>query len=119
MFYNACLCLIKLSVLFLYVGLGDPSLRRAAYIMIVIVGCQGFANVLTCAFQCSPVRAAWDLTVTNGKCINIDAFYLTNAALNITTDIMTYCLPLKMAWGLALPNKQKIILSITFGLGFL
>jgi len=118
-FYNACLGFIKLSVLTLYSRLGDASLRRAALIMIAVVACQCLANVLTCALQCSPVAAAWDLSITNKKCININDFYLANAALNITTDLITYFLPIRLVYGLPLPTKQKIAMYVTFGLGFL
>lgn len=82
-----------------------------------VVACQATANVLVCILQCTPVSAAW--YVTPGKCININAFYLINAALNITTDLITYTLPIRLIINLQTPLKQKIALSIMFGLGFM
>ena len=87
--------------------------------MTVVVGCQASANVLTCLFQCSPVRKAWDTTVTTGHCINIDAFYLANAALNIFTDVLTYLLPIDLVRHLQMPTRQKVGLGLMLGLGFL
>ena len=118
-FYNACLGFIKTSVLALYMRLGNPTLRRRAMFMAVVVGCQATANVMTCLFQCSPVKKAWDLTVITGHCVNIDAFYLANAALNILTDFLTYILPIDLVRHLQIPTKQKFGLGVMLGLGLL
>ncbi|KAJ0114139.1 hypothetical protein J7T55_007973 [Diaporthe amygdali] len=117
-FYNACLGFIKTSVLALYTRLGDRDLRRLAYIIIGVVTCQAGANVIVCIFQCTPVQAAYDLNITNKKCININAFYLANAAVNISTDFLTYTLPLKMVSKLNMPKRQKIGLGVMMSLGF-
>lgn len=95
-FYNACLGFIKISVLALYMRLGDRTLRRLAVVMIVVVGCQASGNVFAAIFQCTPVAAAYDQSITDKKCININAFYLANAAVNIFTDLLTYTLPIKL-----------------------
>jgi hypothetical protein len=52
-----------------------------------------------------------------GKCININAFYLANAALTITTDFITYALPMPTLWSLKMPSQQKIALMGILGLG--
>ncbi|MCJ1473090.1 hypothetical protein MMC13_001740 [Lambiella insularis] len=118
-FYNACLGFIKTSVLSLYARLGDPQLRKLALGMIVIVACQAVANVLTCIFQCSPIPAAWDLSITEKTCVDINAFYLANAALNIATDLLSYALPIRLVLKLQVPFKQKVILFVMFFLGLL
>lgn len=99
--------------------LGDPWLRRLAMIMLLVVSMQALANCCAAAFQCSPIRAAWDLSIKEKTCINTNAFYLANAALNIFTDLLTYTLPIRLVFDLQLPQKQKIILGIMLGLGFL
>ncbi|KAF2816329.1 uncharacterized protein BDZ99DRAFT_566171 [Mytilinidion resinicola] len=116
-FYNACLGFIKTSVLALYMRLGDRNLRRTAIVMTGVVGCQATANVLTCIFQCNPVSAAWDITITEKKCVNINAFYLANAALNIATDLLTYTLPVKLVIRLQVPRNQRIALGVMLCLG--
>lgn len=147
-FYNACLGFIKTSVLALYARLGDRELRRLAFIIIGVVTCQAGANVIVCIFQCTPVEAACepaphnpmppvpfrrssreysdifisrpdDLNITDKKCININAFYLANAAVNISTDFLTYTLPIKMITKLQMPKRQKIGLGVMMSLGFL
>ncbi|KAK8069789.1 hypothetical protein PG994_006405 [Apiospora phragmitis] len=118
-FYNACLGFIKISVLALYARLGDRTLTRLAYIMLGVVGCQAGGNVLAAIFQCNPIRAAYDITIPAGekKCINVNAFYLANAAVNIFTDLLTYTLPIKLVVRLQVPRRQKIGLAVILCLG--
>jgi len=96
--------------------LGDAQLRRRAMFMFAVVGLQARANVLTCIFQCTPVKAIWDLT---SHCVDINPFYLANAALNIATDIITHALPIDLVWHLQLPTKQKFGLALMLFLGLL
>lgn len=58
------------------------------------------------------------MTITNKTCVNINAFYLANAALNIATDLITYSLPIRLALNLQVSYKQKLALVIMFSLGF-
>jgi rhodopsin domain-containing protein len=120
-FYNACLGFIKVSVLALYMRLGDRLLRRLAIGMLGVIICQAGANVLACIFQCSPIKAAYDITVPpeDVKCVNINAFYLANAAVNIFTDVLTYSLPIPMLVRLQIPRRQKVGLCVILGLGLL
>ncbi|KAF2639601.1 hypothetical protein P280DRAFT_519008 [Massarina eburnea CBS 473.64] len=120
-FYNACLGFIKISVLSLYLRLGDPWLRRLSFVMLGVVCCQAGGNVLACIFQCRPIKAAYDLRVTDEqkKCININAFYLANAAVNIFTDILTYTMPIHLVMNLQVPRGQKVGLGVILSLGLL
>ncbi|OJJ45858.1 hypothetical protein ASPZODRAFT_119101 [Penicilliopsis zonata CBS 506.65] len=117
MFYLACLGFIKSSVLVYYTHLENRMLTRLAYIMLGVISCQAGSFVLVAAFQCGPIHKAWDPTVP-GKCVNIDVFYLANAALNITTDLITYMLPMNVILRLHIPNRQKagILVILCFGL---
>ncbi|KAI9704141.1 MAG: hypothetical protein M1836_007002 [Candelina mexicana] len=117
LFYNACLGCIKASVLALYARLGDPALRRLSLFMIGVIAAQALSSVLTCIFQCKPVNGVWDPTVTHMKCVNISAFYLANAALNILTDFLTYTLPLRLVWQLQMPRRQKTGVALMLCLG--
>lgn len=117
--YNATLGFIKTSALALYSRLGDRSLRRWFLVLIVVVASQAVANVLVCIFQCSPVSAAWDTSITKKTCVDINAFYLANAATNITTDLVTYLLPMNLVRKLQLPMKQRMAVGFMLGLGLL
>lgn len=87
--------------------------------MTAIVAAQGISNVLAIVLQCIPVNGAWDSTVTSKKCIDINAFYLGNAVANITTDLITYILPMQLLSMIQLPRKQKVALGVMLCLGFL
>ncbi|KKY16294.1 putative integral membrane protein [Phaeomoniella chlamydospora] len=116
-FYNACLGFIKISVLSLYARLGDRTLKKMAFVMVVIVASSATANVLVCIFQCSPIAAAWNSAITEKTCVNINAFYLANAGTNIATDVMTYMLPWNTVRKLQIPKKQKIAVGVMLCLG--
>lgn len=117
-FYNACLGFIKTSALALYMRLGDRTLRRLSIVMIGVVTCQASANVLVAIFQCTPISAAWNQT-GDFTCIDVNAFYLANAAVNIFTDLLTYSLPIPLAFKLQMPLRQRIGLAVILGLGLL
>ncbi|KAJ5247436.1 hypothetical protein N7468_002419 [Penicillium chermesinum] len=116
MFYLACLGFVKTSVLCFYIRLGDRVLTRMSYVMIGVIVCQAGSFVLVAAFQCSPVSMAWTSTGP-GKCVDINVFYLCNAALNILTDLLTYSLPARVILKLQIPQKQKIALIFILCLG--
>lgn len=119
-FYNACLGFIKTSVLALYMRLGDRTLGRLSTVMMAVVACQATANVLVCIFQCGPIRAAYDITIpaADKRCIDINAFYLANAAVNILTDVLTYALPIPLVLKLQVPLAQRVGLGVALCLGF-
>ncbi|KAJ5774854.1 hypothetical protein N7457_009750 [Penicillium paradoxum] len=116
MFYLATLGFIKTSVLWFYTRLGDRYLTRLSWMMMVVIATQATSFVLVAAFQCQPIDEAW-LASGKGKCVDINVFYLCNAALNIVTDVLTYTLPIKVIFGLQMPQKQKIVLGFILCLG--
>lgn len=118
MFYLACLGFVKTSVLWFYTRLGDRYLTRMSYIMMAVIICQATSFVLVAAFQCQPISMAWTGTGP-GKCVDINVFYLANAALNIFTDLLTYSLPIRVISKLQMPRKQKIALGFILCLGLL
>ncbi|KAI6370943.1 hypothetical protein MCOR25_004075 [Pyricularia grisea] len=119
--YNACLGFIKISVLALYMRLGDKRLRTLAVVMILVVAAQTTANVLVCILQCTPVRAAYDVTMPREAktCININAFYLATSACNILTDLLTYSLPIPLVLRLQVTRPQRVGLAVMLSLGLL
>ncbi|KAH0345151.1 integral membrane protein, partial [Aureobasidium melanogenum] len=117
-FYNSCLGFLKASILAFYLRLGDVQLNRLAQILLAIVICQALANVFTCIFQCTPIAAAYTTELSKtAKCVNITAFYLTNAALTIVTDLSTYILPFHLVRKLQISKRQKVGLAVMLGLG--
>ena len=75
---------------------------------------SGFFSPL---LNCVPIARNWDKTV-QGRCLPTTPLWLTNAALNIATD-MIILLPLPVIRSLRLPLKQKPSLAIIFAFGLL
>lgn len=115
--YTISLGFIKTSVLALYLRL-TPSrtFRRSVKVMLYICCAQTVSSLLVITFQCYPVNHLWD-TEMEGKCININAFYMANSVLNICTDFATYALPMRTLWALQMPRPQKLALVVILGLG--
>lgn len=118
MFYLATLGFVKTSVLWFYTRLGDRYLTRLSWIMMGVITAQAISFVLVAAFQCQPIDEAW-VASGEGQCVNINVFYLCNAALNILTDVLTYTLPIKVIFTLQMPTKQKAVLGVILCLGLL
>ncbi|KAL9118458.1 MAG: hypothetical protein Q9187_004996, partial [Circinaria calcarea] len=107
----------KLSVLFLYRRLFPPkNLRKALIIVGAVVLCYNVAAVFVVIFQCYPIQANWDPTVS-GHCINYGHFVLLIGILNILSDVAILSLPLPVLWRLQISRNQKWVLSGIFLLG--
>lgn len=82
------------------------------------------AVALTTIFQCTPIRAAWVLTLQptadpSSKCIDNNGFFIGNGVPNIFTDLCILVMPLHEVYKLHIPRSQKIALGGVFMLGAL
>ncbi|KAI9831473.1 MAG: hypothetical protein M1819_005072 [Sarea resinae] len=116
--YNPALMSTKTSVLLFYLSLSknDPVFRWESLITLIVVNVAGLALTLLNAFQCRPVRAAFQYpTSATAHCTDVVVLYLSSAPVNILTDMAIFFIPLPILTSMRLPRKQKIILIITFG----
>lgn len=90
-----------------------------AFAIMFYVTASSVVSVIFFTFPCQPVAAAWDITIPNPRCINEVAWIYANAALNISTDVLTLILPIKLCWGLQRTFKQKLLLIVLFMMGSL
>ena len=111
----------KASLLLLYYRLFSPSrrFRLAVYVCSAVVFCQWFSIALVSTFQCRPIAAFWDKSIQGAECIDLLRFTIVSGVLNLSTDVMTLCLPIRMVWGLNMTTTQKITLTCIFLLGLL
>jgi hypothetical protein len=117
MAYSASAMFVKLSLLAFYLRLSpNKTFRITVYTMMAVSICFGVGSVLSAGLQCIPTAMLWDINV-KGKCLDINLFYFANAALNIVTDTIIYCLPIPTLWKLQLPVVQRIGLCVVLGLG--
>ncbi|PSN69123.1 hypothetical protein BS50DRAFT_521432, partial [Corynespora cassiicola Philippines] len=122
-FYNTTLGMVKLSVISLYHrvlrGIQSRNLPIVLWVVFGIVSANTIANVLVAIFQCSPIAAAWDVTIAVDakRCVDINAFYLGNAITGLTTDLIVYLLSIPIVMPLQMETKVKLQLLATMLVG--
>lgn len=119
-FYVCAITFIKLSIIVSYLRIFPyNTLRLSMYLTAAVTVGLFIASVPATIFQCSPVSAAWDLTIDNAdsKCFTFINFLYASTAINVTTDLVLCTAPLPYFWNLQLPKKQKIIVSSLFFIG--
>lgn len=68
-------------------------------------------------FSCIPLKAAWDVTITDAKCIPIRSIYLGGSVPNVVIDAVVVAMPLPYVWRLHASLPQRLILAGMFVLG--
>jgi hypothetical protein len=116
--YCAMLAFAKASLLCFYYRMSQIRWVRitSAYLGIIITA-YSIALILSLSFACNPIKKAWDVTVTEGTCINRPAVYVLLAVLNIATDVILLVIPIPMVWRLQMPVAQKIGVVVVFLIG--
>ena len=68
---------------------------------------------------CQPLAFNWDQTIPGGHCGNGVAAYIAAHSINFALDGSLAILPMPVLWGLQMPTRKKIEISIMFSLGTL
>ncbi|KAJ5139178.1 uncharacterized protein N7515_004026 [Penicillium bovifimosum] len=90
--------------------------------MIVFQVLFSLSGSFVLAFQCTPARAAFDLTITNAKCYTqYKLFQITlyQAVLIFVCDVIILVAPLIILCGLNMPTRKIIALMAIFGSGII
>lgn len=116
--YNLSLVLCKLAITMQYRRIFDtPLIRKICNCVVAFLAVYGCWTVIGSALMCIPVQFFWG--VGEGTCMDRLAFWFSNAALNIASDIFVLVLPMPLLRKLQVPTRQKIILMILFLFGTL
>lgn len=68
-------------------------------------------------FNCHPIRAQWDITITDKRCtISQGTIYISGSIPNVVTDVLILLMPVPYVWRLRAPLAQKLILGAMFAL---
>ncbi|RFU35292.1 hypothetical protein B7463_g1045, partial [Scytalidium lignicola] len=119
--YEVCMTLIKLAVAIFLLRIAVK--RRFIWLIkgsMVILTVWSLSLFLFTIFECSPVQAQWDITITDGKCISphsIEQATYAQSALGISTDWFYAVLPLLMLWNVKLGIRKKVTVGIILGMG--
>ncbi|RHZ52698.1 hypothetical protein CDV55_103566 [Aspergillus turcosus] len=116
--YKVVITVNKISFLCLYLRIFiQPTFRRICYGGIAFLTAWGLAYILVTIFQCTPVAAFWDKTITHKTCVNSKAQWLSYAVINIVCDVLILAMPIYPVSKLHLARGKKIALAVIFGLG--
>ena len=119
MVYASALTTIKISILLFYRRLFITArFKLVTDILGGIVLVWWLVVIILQTVQCRPISGIWDTSVT-ASCINPQRYYIGVAAVNIATDVLMLCLPVRMVWRLQTSIANKIALTITFLTGAL
>ncbi|KAM7194241.1 hypothetical protein V8F33_007387 [Rhypophila sp. PSN 637] len=118
-FYAAASTFTKLSIITSYLRIfPETSLRRLLYATAVLVVGIGISAIFATIFQCWPVQSAWDFSIEHRQCFQFRDFLYANAAISIVTDFLLVAAPLPYFWSLRLPLRQRLVICVLFGVGF-
>jgi hypothetical protein len=118
-FWGFELLLVKYSILCLYLRIfPNVWLKRAVYAFMAFTACFTLPLIGLAAFQCTPIRAIWDLQEQGtAKCIDYIAVLRLTVAYEIVAEIVLFSLPIPIVLKLQMKTSKKIQLMVFFGLG--
>ncbi|CAG7555849.1 unnamed protein product [Fusarium equiseti] len=116
--YNPVQCGAKLALLLVYRRLAPLKwFQILIWITGFVVVGSSVAITFVTIFPCRPVRAGWDITITDAKCIDRPAVYQATAILGAITDAMVLAIPLPVVIRLKISWRQKVGLLCFFCIG--
>ncbi|ODH49273.1 hypothetical protein GX48_04613 [Paracoccidioides brasiliensis] len=87
--------LMKISIILFYLRIFPPTrVHIVCKTLIFFILGYSFASCVVVIFMCRPVEKFWDVQIMYGSCIDRAASYYVNAAMSITTDMMTLAIPI-------------------------
>ncbi|CAN9402319.1 unnamed protein product [Alternaria sp. RS040] len=110
----------KISVVCLYYrifAITTKSFRIACHIMNAWVIMTGFAFTIATVFQCTPIAAFWDKTISGARCFKNEPWWISYATVQITTDFMLLAMPFRRILGLSMGRAEKLGVALVFGTG--
>lgn len=114
--------LIKTSLLLFYWGLTQwRPLRAAAGITWLVTLGNSLTMIFTWVFRCDPVLTFKEIDYFTATC-KTEMWFTSmdvTGALNIVTDVVIWLIPLPLVWRITQGNRERLLASLTFGIGAL
>lgn len=109
----------KLALLVFYIKLQNRErwYQWSVYLTIFVVVGSQVSILFAVAFACKPIAMAYDITITEGVCIDRPAVFKATAAFGVITDVMIFAIPLPMVFKLHISTPKKIGLVGIFFVG--
>jgi hypothetical protein len=98
--------------------IGNSDLYHGFLLSVPVGLCYSYlCKPVTLTLQ-SPVSAFWTLSFVPQHCINEKWHLLSQGILNIIGDFLVVLIPIPVVLRLHLPRRQRIIVAVLFGAGF-
>lgn len=109
----------KVTLLIFYIKLQNRErwYQWAIWTTMMITVGSNIGILFSIAFACRPIAMAYDITITEGSCIDRPAVFKATAAFGIITDVLIFAIPIPMVLGLHLSTRKKAGLLVLFGIG--
>ncbi|CAI6337837.1 unnamed protein product [Periconia digitata] len=122
--YGLIILAIKSAIIIQCTRILTPlGARTSAYWIFQILLCAHIivysTNTFAEIFICSPRAKAWDYTVTNGHCMDIDAVHIASAAVNTASDLLLVIVSQSIIWRMHIPVRRRWAVSSVFLVGLL
>ncbi|KAJ6020936.1 hypothetical protein N7540_006440 [Penicillium herquei] len=120
-FFDICICLPKLSVLFFYArvfNISNRAFRYQLWVLGALVVGWLISACFVAIFQCDPIARVYDPEIP-GKCINQFAWYTAESATDFAIDIWILAIPIPHIWSLNTSLRRRIYLLVTFCLSYI
>lgn len=118
--YKIVLMLNKMAFCFMYYrifSISSKTFRICCHLVMALIVSSGTAFIIGTVFQCSPISAFWDKTITNYWCFNQTPWWMTYAIVQILTDVILLCLPIREVLRLKMSKLEKAGLILVFCTG--
>jgi hypothetical protein len=116
-FYQACLIVTKLSILFFYLRILKLRLQRILiWCTIGFVGVYGAVLIPFSAMVCNPITHRFPFP-PNGQCFSYYPIMTASAIIHTSTDVWLIALVLPHVLKMSVPKRQRIGLAFLLTLG--
>jgi len=106
--YSFTVIFIKLSILYLYHRIfPSRGLVIIASCIAALVIAYSTALIIFAFLQCIPLSTLWTGN-PKGVCVKTQPAYVTLAVMNVITDIMILCLPIRFVARLQMKPARKV-----------
>ena len=92
--------------------------RVSSITLAAVVACFALSTFLKQFLLCRPFTKEWNPSLP-GACGTASANIIAECVINMLLDIAILSLPMPLVWGLQMPQRKKVNLTVIFGLGFM
>jgi hypothetical protein len=121
--YIANMMFIKLSIAIFLLRIAVKKVYiYILQVSIVVVAIWSVIIFFYDIFQCVPVEAQWNFTITSAKCVSGTQFVAAAysiSVMSISTDWLYALLPIPMIWSVQMTKQAKATVAFILSLGIL